>query len=46
MSYANIHARTRNTVHMNQTAIATPMTVPEGAGLIAVGNSIHERNIN
>ncbi len=44
--YASIHARTRNAADMNRIVIATLMKVPEGAGRIALGNSIHVRNIN
>ncbi len=44
--HTNIHARTGNDVHGNRIVTATPMTVPEGAGWIALGNHIYVRDIN
>ena len=42
----NICTRTRNAMHKNWTVIAAPMTVPEGAGQVALGNHIYVRNVN
>ena len=44
--YANIHAKTVNATQVNWIAIATPMTVPEGASQIALGNHVYVRNVN
>ena len=44
--YTNIHGMTRNVAPVMRIVVATPTTVPEGAGQIALGNSIHVRNIN
>ena len=44
--FANTHAKTRNVVPVTRTATATPTTVPEGAGRIALGNYIGITNIN
>ena len=44
--YTNICTRIGNAAHTNRIAIATPMTVPEGVGWIALGNHVYVRNIN
>ena len=44
--YANIRAKTTNVAPVKRIVIATLTIVHEGAGRIALGNSIHVRNVN
>ena len=43
--YENTRERTRNFTPVTRIVIATPTTVPEGAGRIALGNSICVKNV-